>query len=168
VKRLTKTNRMRLKRGSIGQGWRGRNGVRMTFCSSLRDGQMPEQPRDDSAGGVAGDIDGIGDALVEDVGPEPLEEDGPDEEVRGDFPPARRGVVGPQAEHSIGEQEEGQRAGDEERVVEMAVEERRVGVEVRLDEEAVDGVDRERDEEDGVAGVAEGGWLRAPGRAFSG
>lgn len=73
---------------------------------------VPPEPGGDATGNISGDIPGIADRPGEDMGSDEFEEDGPDNEVEGDFAGGGREVVDAQPEGALEQQQEGQGAGD--------------------------------------------------------
>ncbi len=117
--------------------------------------RKPDQPGEQTAAGNAPTVDGIGHAAVQHDRPKRFEKDNPHRNVKRNFPPARRLVVGTKTDPSINEEEDRQRHGHGKRVVEMTVKQGRVVVQARLDDETVDGVDDKRNEKQRVKPIAE-------------
>jgi hypothetical protein len=70
-----------------------------------------------------------------------------------DFPPSGRFVIRTKTDPSVDEKIKRQRHGHGQGVVEMTVKERGIMMQVRLDQRAVDDVNRKADEENRVAPV---------------
>src|SRR5581483_8440285 len=112
----------------------------------------PPQERGESSGKISHGIPGIAGG-AHDMGADPFKENGPADEMAGDFPKAGPGVARAKPEQRVGEQNRRQRARDEEGVVKPVVEEG--DVRVRFDEPPVGGVERAGQQKQRVANVAE-------------
>jgi hypothetical protein len=115
-------------------------------------GELPPAPGEDGAGGVGDDVQGVAGG-VHDVGANAFKEDGPADEVGGNFEGGGPGVARAEMEEVVDEKEGRQRAGDEEGVVEPVMEEG--DMDVGLDEPAVGGVERAAGEEERVEQIGE-------------
>lgn len=115
-------------------------------------GEVPPDAGEYAADGVGDDVQGVAGG-VHDVGADAFKEDGPADEVAGDFERGWPGVAGSQVEEVVDEKERREGAGDEQGVVEPIMKKGDVGV--GLDEPAVGGVEGATGEEEGVEEVGE-------------
>jgi len=77
---------------------------------------------------------------MQDRGTKPFKENRPDQDVQGHFPESGRRVVRTQADPTIEEQIKRKDHGNEKTIIQMTVKKRRILVQVRFDQLAVDEV----------------------------
>jgi hypothetical protein len=99
---------------------------------------VPPKTRENAAHGVSGDIPGIADRPGHKVWPNYLKENGPNDQVQNNFAWSRRQIMLPEFQPSLHDQQHRQRAGHEEKIIEMIMQKRRV--DMRLQEPAVERV----------------------------
>ena len=73
--------------------------------------------------------------------------------MQSDLPPSGRIVIRTKTDPSVDEKVNRQRHGNGQGIVEMAVKERGIMMQVRLDQRSVDGIDREASKKNRVAPV---------------
>ena len=114
---------------------------------------MPPAAGEEGAGGVGEEVAGIAGDVREEMGRDDFGDGGPDGEVEDDFAPARWGVVGAEAEPALKPEREGECGGDQQQVVEVAVEKR--AADVAVEPETVERVERAGREAERIEGVGE-------------
>ena len=114
---------------------------------------VPPQSGNDAAGGISQHIPGIARRPGHYVRADDFKEDGPDNKIQRDLSQRRHFVGCPQAEQPMHQQQRGQRARDEQHVVEIVVHEQ--AVHMRLDAPAIEKIQETRKEEQSIAQVAE-------------
>jgi hypothetical protein len=100
----------------------------------------PPAPGHNRANGIRQYIDGVTRGALEDCRANDLEQRGPPEKVAEDFSGCRRQVVTPQAEPSMRQERNWQRARDQQRVVKPVVEKR--NIDMRFDQPAIARIER--------------------------
>jgi hypothetical protein len=116
-------------------------------------GAMPPNPGERAAPGVDEQFQRVASAEGIDVGAEDFKEDEPEDDVGGDFGGGGVVVVVAQVGEAFKKKEDGQRAGNEEDVVEVAVEE--IVVHPQLEAPAIEGVKETTDQKEAIPQIAE-------------
>jgi len=114
---------------------------------------MPPQSSQNSADGVRDRVPWIARSPAREVRADNLEQDGPDDQVQRNFARRRHLIVLPQAQPALHQQQRRQRAGNQQHIVEITVEEKVVNA--RLEAPAVDGVKQAGQEKQAVAQITE-------------
>ena len=116
-------------------------------------GSLPERPGDEAPAGNTPVIEQIIHAVVQDHRAEPFEENHPHRDMESDFPPAGRFVVRAKLDPPVDEEINRQCHRHGQGVVEMTVKERGIVMQIRFDQRAIDKINREADQKNGVAPV---------------
>ena len=87
--------------------------------------ELPHKPCNGPATPIHRNIPPVPDGISDQVWPEPFKKNGPDDEDGGSFDQGRIGIDSPKVELAIKPEQNGQRAGNQEQVVEPVMQERR-------------------------------------------
>jgi len=114
---------------------------------------MPPEPGGRPPAPVTRDIPPIRCDVRPDFGADPLEQQGPEHQMRPDFKTARRLVMPPQSQPPVQPEDERQRTGNQPAIIEMIMQETRVYP--GFDQPAVDGIRRTTQQKQRVAVILE-------------